>query len=280
MDTVPKISYISSDSIICPSCENSLHREELHSRGGRIVTDTRTQELRHTYKPSDKYGIVTPLLYSITVCPRCRYSAFKNDFARVDQETASDIKRTQNIRMATLTDIFPHVDFTGPREMAEGIVSYHYALLCYQYWPVVAGPVIKQGMAALRIAWLCSDLNGIEPENNWDAVARVFYRKARYFYRLAWERDDSREEVLPADFSLGPDSDENYGVDGVRYLASYLEFRWGNNQNIDIRRKNLERIREQLSYFFSTGNNRKAASAILTNARNLHAAAGEELKKE
>lgn len=274
-----KISYISSDKIVCPVCEYVLQREELHGGRGRIVVDALTEELRHTYKPSEKYGIVTPLLYTITVCPQCVYAAFKNDFTRVNKKTATDIKRTQSSRMTALSQIFPQINFNEPRSLTEGIASYYYAMLCYQYWPSESGPLIKQALSTLRIAWLCHDFHNLEPKQNWDAMARVFYRKARYFYRLAWERDQSRTETIPSDFNLGPDTDKNYGINGIRYLVGYLEYRWGSSSDRDVRKKNLQEARGLLSNIFDVKQDRKLVPAvILANARSLHTAMNEELQ--
>lgn len=279
MNDSAKITYISSDKIICPVCDYILQREELHGGRGRIVVDRLTEELRYKYTPSEKYGVVIPLLYPITTCPRCRYAAFKNDFTHIVKQTISHVKRTQHSRDIVLRQIFPEIDFRNRRGLAEGIASYYYAMLCYQYWPPESGPTVKQAMSALRIAWLCTDFHELKPEENWDAMARIFYKKARYFYRLAWEQDRNHKENIPSDFNLGPDSDKNYGIDGVCYLMGYLEYRWGPSSDAELRQKNLQEAKALLSKIFDTDRDRKPVSGIiLDNTRSLFAAINTELK--
>lgn len=268
-----RISYVGSEQIVCPICEYIFQREEMHGGRGRIVVDKLTQELRHTYKPSEKYGVVNPLLYAITVCPRCLYAAFKTDFTRVNSKAIAGIKRTQNNRRMALASIFPNIDFATPRTLPEGIASYYYAMQCYQHWLPESGPSIKQAVIVLRIAWLCSDFHELEPQSNWDAMARIFYRKARYMYRLSWEQDQAHKEIIPHDFNLGPDTDKNYGIDGICYLTGYLEFFWGSTSDNDVRIQNLQAAKALISNIFSAKQERKLIPAlILTNARNLHSA--------
>jgi len=112
-------------------------------------------------------------------------------------------------------------------------------------------------------------------------MAAVFYRKARYFYRLAWQydEDDKEKEAFPDDFNLGPDTDKNYGIDGIRYLVSYLEFQWGTKSDPRIRKRNLSDAKERLNNFFKVGvAQKKSAPEVLSNAQNLHAAINKELQ--
>ena len=51
-------------------------REELLSGSGRLLAGELTDELRRTYIPSQKYGAVYPLIYSIGVCPQCFLALF------------------------------------------------------------------------------------------------------------------------------------------------------------------------------------------------------------
>ena len=273
-----KISYISSDKTVCPICEHEFYREEMHGGRGRIVADTLTQELRYTYKPSQKYGTVNPLLYPITACPNCMYASHKTDFKKVTGETKRHIERTQNTRRSSLARVLPMVNFRKSRGLAEGIAAYYYALLCYQYYPTEQSPTFKQGLSSLRIAWLCADWNQTDPDANWHIMANVFYRKARYFYRLAWEKNESGEELFPTDFNLGPSIDKNFGVDGILYLISYLEFQWGPKHDARVRKHNLQDVKEHLSRIFGIGTSaRSNATDILTNAQNLYSAINREL---
>ena len=273
-----KVSYTSSDKTVCPICEYEFFREEMHGGRGRIVADTLTQELRYTYKPSQKYGTVNPLLYPITVCPNCMYASHKMDFTKVTSRAKENIVRTQNIRKTSLERVLPVINFSKPRGLPEGIAAYYYALLCYQYCPAEQSPTFKQGLLCLRIAWLCVDSHQVDSDANWNVMAHTFYRKARYFYRLAWEKNESEDEPFLTDFNLGPSIDKNFGVDGVRYLVSYLEFQWGPKNDVDIRKRNLQSAKEHLSYIFGIGTSaRSSVQDILTNAQNLYSAISAEL---
>ena len=273
-----KISYISSDKTVCPICEYEFFREEMHGGRGRIVADTLTQELRYTYKPSQKYGTVNPLLYPVTVCPNCMYASHKADFTKVTSATKRNIERTQNIRRSSLARVLPMADFRKSRGLPEGIAAHYYALLCYQYYPAEQSPTFKQGLLSLRIAWLCVDWHQANPDANWNVMANVFYRKARYFYRLAWDRNESGDELFPADFNLGPSIDKNFGIDGILYLISYLEFQWGPKNDVRVRKRNLQDVKEHLSHIFGLGTaSRSSTTDILTNAQNLYSAINTEI---
>lgn len=274
-----KISYFSSTKIACPICSEELQREELHVGRGRIVVDSMTEELRHTYKPSEKYGIVNPLLYPITVCTNCYYSTFKNDFLRINEQEISAINKTQIKRKTALVNIFPQLNFHKNRSLPEGIASYYYAMQCYECFGKEHAPTFKQGLCALRAAWIVSDLHTIKSDEKWDSFARIFYRKARYLYKLSLEYEQKQEEVLPSDFNLGPDTEVNYGFDGILYLVSLLELRWGPRADGDIRQKNLIAVRTQLSKIFGSGKaSQLKPAAIIDNAQRIHGLVNQELK--
>ena len=75
------ITFYSKEQIECPVCNAKFRREELHSGGGRLIAGNLTDELRRLYEPSAKYGVVYPVIYNMTVCPKCLYSSFPQDFS-------------------------------------------------------------------------------------------------------------------------------------------------------------------------------------------------------
>ena len=81
-----KVTFISKEPIVCPVCEASFNREELFS--GRVNAGDLTDELHRTYIPMHSYGEVHPLVYELTVCPSCWYSAYKYDFLGLPSKVA------------------------------------------------------------------------------------------------------------------------------------------------------------------------------------------------
>src|SRR5512133_3870464 len=90
MEKEKKVTFISKEPIICPVCETSFNREELFS--GRVNAGDLTDELHRTYIPTHNYGEVFPLVYELTVCPACWYSAFKPDFPSISPKAAGLLK--------------------------------------------------------------------------------------------------------------------------------------------------------------------------------------------
>ena len=78
------ISYRSKNKTNCPVCRFEFARENLHSGGGRLIAGKLTEELRRLYEVSKKFGRVYPLAYEVVTCPQCLYSAFANDFEKLD----------------------------------------------------------------------------------------------------------------------------------------------------------------------------------------------------
>jgi hypothetical protein len=172
-------------------------------------------------------------------------------------------------------------DFTEPRDLWHGLASYFYAAACYDYLPKEFSPTFKQGLCSLRSAWICSDLHRKHPDENYDYLGQIFYRKARFFYSLAVERETSGEESIPNDFHLGPDQDKNYGYDGVLYLSGLLDFRYGSRRDREKRKKSLNRAKRTVAKIFGMGRaSKNKPQAILDNARDVYEQIAEELGLE
>ena len=272
------ISYYSKEQIDCPVCSAKFKREEMYSGGGRVIAGDLTEELRRLYEPSAKYGAVYPLIYSMTVCPKCLYAGFPQDFRTIETSVAEKLLEKMNERFVAVNSLFGHVDFTTARGLHEGAASYYLAMLCYDDFDSKASPTIKQAICALRDAWLFQTLGEKEPEENYGYVSQLFYQKALFLYRRALELETTGKEMIAGLKSFGPDVDKNYGYDGVIYLGALLEYRYGQRQDAETRLKRLKMHKIALAKLFGLGKSSKSKPGpLLEHARSLYDALKVEL---
>ena len=105
----------------------------------------------------------------------------------------------------------------------------------------------------------------------------MLYRKARFFYSVAVEWEQTGQEPLSGAGNLGPDLDKNYGYDGVLYLSGLLEYKYGPRQDPERREEALNRAKRTIARIFGMGKASKdKPAAILDNAREVY----EEISKE
>ena len=281
MEESARISFFSKKSTKCPACGAEFNKEELLTGRGRLIAGNLTDELRRIYEPSPKFGDVYPLIYPVTVCPQCLYSAFMMDFPEPPKGVTEAVQDHRDERVQALESIFPVLDFRDTRGLEQGIASYALAISCYDFFPDESTPVIRQGISALRAAWLCGDLHRKYPGENYDYLSELFYRKARFFYNLAVRYDQDGTQNLSLAGNLGPDLDKNYGYDGLLYLSALLEFRYGTGDQGEVRAKNLEYAKRALAKIFGMGKaSKKKPSAILDKAKDLYNTISDELKEE
>jgi uncharacterized protein len=277
-DKIKKLTFFANTPTLCPICAEKFFREERLSGGGRLIAGKLTDELRRLYEPSVKYGELSPLVYPVTVCPACYYAAFNDDFLKLEREAMPKIEASATARRAGLKLLFSDLDFKGARTLKEGMASCYLALSCYDHFKPIFMPTIKRGMLSLRSAWLLSDLHRKQPDANYDYAAKIFYRKALYFYRLSLERDQKGEEALQNKANFGPDTDKNYGYDGVLYLSGYLEYVHGAKGDAAGRVKTLQYIKRLFGKIFGLGKSSKnKPSIILEKAKDIYAKIGEEI---
>ena len=270
-ESVSKITFWSKKDIECPVCEHKFKREELLTGRGRLIAGELTQELRRLYEPSQKYGDVCPLNYTITVCPSCYFGAFNQDFENVPSDIIEILNKESDTRKKYLDKILPDVDFTQSRGLKEGAASYYLAISSYEHFPASVAPTIKRGIAALRAAWIFTDLQKRFPNENFDYCAKIFYYKAQFFYSLAIEYEQDGTESLAEVPHLGPDLDKNYAHDGVFYLGGLLEYKYGDKSDLEMRKKRLEFAKRAVARLFGMGKASKSKpSALLDNARELY----------
>jgi uncharacterized protein (DUF2225 family) len=275
-----KLTFFEKKQTACPVCNGKFSREDLLSGGGRLIAGNLTKELRRQYDASKKFGEVRPLLYPITVCPVCYFAALPVDFAALPDSHVKQAEVNADERRESISMIFPQLDFTAPRTLREGIASYYFAVMCYDFYDKRSNPTFKAGLAALRAAWLLGDLNVQEPSENWDHLALVFYRKAHFYYQLALERESAGQEAFDAALAFGPDLDKNYGYYGVIYLAAYLDFKYGPASDTERRVASLQYARRMMAKIFGVGKSSKnRPTAILDNAKEVYEQMGEEIQR-
>ncbi len=275
-----KLTFFEKKQTICPACDAKFYREDLLSGGGRLIAGDLTKELRRRYEPSKKYGEVRPLLYPVNVCPVCYFATFPGDFTALPDANAKRAEVNADERRESIAAIFPQLDFTSPRTLREGIASYYFAIMCYDFYDKKANPTFKAGLAALRAAWLLGDLHTQEPGENWDHLSLVFYRKAHFYYQLALERESAGQEAFDGALAFGPDLDKNYGYYGVIYLAAYLDYKYGPTTDNAKRMAGLQYARRMMAKIFGVGKSSKnRPSAILDNAKEVYEQMGQEMER-
>ncbi len=264
-----KVTFYAKEATRCPVCDASFHREELFS--GRVNADEMTDELHRTYKPLQAFGEVHPLIYELDVCPSCFYAAWRMDFMPAGQKFAQELRDRIEARIEEVQRVFSPIDYQSPRGLLEGAASYYLALHSYELFSKEFAPTIKGALSSVRAAWLCHDLHAKSPNDNWDYVAGLFYRKARFYYREAIELEQSGKEPYSSQRNLGPDTDKNYGHEGVLYMAAILELKYGPSDDADQRLERLKAAKVSVARMFGFGKkNKSKPGPLLEKARDLY----------
>jgi len=275
-----KISFFAKNKTECPVCGAGFYRENLLSGGGRMNAGELTLEMHRLYEPTQKYGKVYPLLYPVTVCPDCYTAAYEKDFLEIDRPTVTLLQSSFEDRKGSVNKLFPSIDFTLNRGLKEGIASYILAMISYDSFKADFTPTFKQAMSTLRAAWLCRHLEEEQPGENYDYLARIFYRKASFFYRQVVENEQTGKESVEGVGNFGPDIDNNYGYDGVMYLTGLLEFYYGSREDME---KRVEKLKNSMTVVSRIVGMRKSSkskpSTLVENAIELHGKIKEEIKK-
>ena len=273
-----KVSFFSKKEYTCPACGAAFHKEELLSGGGRMIAGGLTIELHRLFEPSVKYGEVYPLIYQAVVCPECWFASTEADFPLIPPVGKEKAKADQASREADTRSIFPDVDFTEPRRLVEGAASQYLVLRCYDFYGKNNSPTIKQGLAALRTAWIFDDMNKKFPGQHYDWLGTLFRKKAQYFYNEALIREQSGIEAMSGLKAYGPDFDKNYGYEGMLYLCAYLRYKYGPSHNPEERKTSLEDARRIIAKLFGMGRMSKdKPGAFLDLVRKLYETINKEL---
>ena len=270
----PAISYWSKKKCNCPVCKKDFPREEMLSGNGRMNAGKLTDELHRLYIPSKRYGKINPLIYAIGACPNCHSAFLWNDFTEIkDQASLDRIYEKVEERKAAVNAVFPYYDLTRNRTLLDGAAMYYLALLTYDDVDLSYLPTMKRAILTLRLAWLCQELNEEVPDHNFDVAAQVFYKKAIFFYQQAVINETNRVEKSSTLAGMGPDTDKNYGWDGVIYLCGLLEYKYGQREDEALRLKKLDESKIAIARIFGLGKTTKEKPGpLLEHSRNLYEA--------
>ena len=268
----PKISYWSKNRCHCPVCQNNFEREEMLSGSGRMIAGELTDELHRVFEPSAKYGQIYPVIYSIGACPKCHTALFWSDFEEIqDNNSLNALLADSKNRKEIVNNMFPYYELTRERNLLDGAAMYYLALLSYEKVDLSYAPTMKRAIISLRLAWICRDLQKIVPEHNYDYAAEVFYRKAQFFYEQTLINETQRIETIAKITNFGPDIDKNYGYDGVIYLNSLLEYKYGQKEDMQMRYKKLDANNRSIARIFGLGKSSKSKPGpLLEKSRDLY----------
>jgi len=275
-----KVSFISKDEFTCPVCETVFHREELLSGSGRLIAGMLTDELHRLYEPSVKYGDVYPLIYHATVCPECWFASGDKDFEKLpafgkDRAMEDVTKRKADVKM-----IFTNPDFREPRDLFSGTAALYLEMRCYDFYSKEFSPTIKQAIASLRTGWLFDELNRKHPDQHYDWLARLFKRKASWFYSEAILREQKGRETLSGLKVFGPDTDKNYAYEGALYLSALLKFKYEYQDNPGYRAEVLNDAKRTIAKIFGVAKSSKSKPGPLPeHARALYDNISRELNE-
>ncbi len=267
----PKLSYWSKTKCHCPVCKKDFDKEEMLTGGGRMIAGSLTDELHRNYEPSAKFGQIYPLIYSIGACPNCHTALFWKDFEEIkDNNSLNALLDDSENRKKAVNTMFPYYELKRERNLLDGAAMYYLALLSYEKVDLGYAPTFKRAMISLRLAWLCEDLDKAVPNHNYKFASEVFYRKALFFYEQTLINETGRIETIAKISNFGPDIDKNYGYDGVIYLSSLLEYKYGQKEDMQVRLKKIEENKTAIARIFGMGKSSKAKPGpLLEKARDL-----------
>jgi len=272
MEDARKINFRQKNLTKCPICSFEFHREELLSGGGRLIAGKLTDELRRLYEVSKKFGKIHPLAYIITVCPNCLYSSFPKDFEALKSEEMEKLKELTPARKNAVIKFFGELDFREDRTLEMGAASYMLVVDCYSFRNKNVAPTIKNAISSIRAAWLFSDLGDEHPEKPYKKISFFFYKKAYQYYVTVLDLIQTGKEPVEAVGHLGPDSDKNWGYEGILYLTAILTVKVGAREPDPKKRiENFDKCKRYLSRLFGAGKTSKTKpSELLDKTRDVY----------
>ncbi|MBN1500700.1 MAG: DUF2225 domain-containing protein [Spirochaetes bacterium] len=276
-----KISYRQKNLTKCPVCMNEFYREEMLTGSGRLIAGKLSPELRRIYEKNQKYGLVVPMAYVLTVCPRCLYTAYPKDFNEIPEADLEKVRGLSQARVNTVKKFFGDLSFEDDRNLELGAASYMLAIDVYSVRDKKCAPTFKRAVSSIRAAWLFGDLAVKYPDRPYSKISLFFYTKAYGFYEQVIELLQTGLEPVDAAGNMGPDTDKNWGYDGILYLYAFLTTKIGSREN-DIAKRilNYEKTKRYLSRIFGAGKASKSKpSQILDMTRDLYDKMNEQLDK-
>lgn len=281
MEEKKKISFWQKKITTCPVCLHEFNKEEMFSGGGRLIAGKLTDELRRLYQESKKYGKIYPLAYLITVCPRCYYAAYPKDFDTLEPQEKDKLKELSSSRKSTITKFFDGINFNDERNLKLGAASFMLAVDCYSIRNKKTAPTFKNAVSSIRAAWLFNDLSEETEDNRFKKISMFFHKKAYGYYLKVLDYIQTGEEPAEAAGNMGPDSDKNWGYEGILYISAILTVKVGSKEpDINKRIENFEKSKRFLSRLFGMGKSSKSRpSELLDKTKDLYEKINEMLEE-
>ena len=281
MEENKKVSFKQKNPTLCPVCRNEFYREEMFTGGGRLIAEKLSDELRRVYKESKKYGKLYPLAYVLTVCPNCLYTAYPKDFNNISDTEISKLQEMRPARKNAMAKFFGQISFNDERDLMLGAASYMLAVDCYNFRKKNVAPTFKKGVSSIRAAWLFSDLAEEYPDMPYKKMSFFFYKKAYEFYLLILDLLQNGAEPADAAGNMGPDSDKNWGYEGILYVSAILTVKYGTTEKDMAKRiENFNVSKKYLSRLFGAGKSSKSTpSELLDKTRILYDRINEMLEQ-
>jgi len=281
MEQKKKVSYRQKNPTKCPICSNEFYREEMFSGGGRLIAGKLTDELRRLYEKNQKFGKLYPLAYVMNVCPSCYFAALPKDFNNLTEMEIEKIREQTSTRKRTVQKFFGNVDFNKDRNLPLGAASYMLAIDSYNLRDKKVAPTFKNAVSSLRAAWLFHDLAETYPDKPFKKISLFFYKKTYQYYLKVLDYIQTGAEPADAAGNMGPDTDKNWGYEGILYVSAVLTVKIGSKEpNINKRIQNFETSKKYLSRLFGMGKTSKTRpTEILDKTKDLYDKINEMLEK-
>jgi len=258
MEESKKISFRQKNPTICPICKNEFFREEMFTGSGRLIAEKITDELRRLYKESQKFGKIYPLAYTLNVCPNCLYTAYPKDFNDITDDEIAKLHEMRSARKNAVAKFFGQLNFNEDRNLILGAASFMLAVDCYSFRRKNVSPTFKKGVSAIRAAWLFSDLAEEYPDQPYKKLSFFFYKKAYEYYLTILNLLQNGGEPADAAGNMGPDTDRNWGYEGILYVSAVLTVKYGTTEkDLSKRIENFNISKRYLSRLFGAGKTSK-----------------------
>jgi len=267
-----KISFKQKTPTVCPVCRNEFFREEMLTGGGRLIAGRLTDELRRSYEKNVKFGVVYPAAYIMNVCPKCLYTALPKDFETLTEAELSKIRAASAARVNIVKRFFGNLSFNAERNLELATASYLLAVDCYSMRRKEVAPTFKRAVSSIRAAWLFGDMAQKYKGKNYEKLSDFFYAKSYDFYVKCLELMQNGQEPSDAAGNMGPDTDKNWGYDGMLYMYAMLTVKvCSKEKDINKRIEKFERTKIYLSRIFGMGkSNKDKPSQIIDMTRDLY----------
>ena len=116
------------------------------------------------------------------------------------------------------------------------------------------------------------------PGQHYDWLGTLFRKKAQYLYNEALAREQNGKETLSGMKAFGPDTDKNYGYEGMLYICAHLRYKYGPADDASQRKTSLEEARRTIAKLFGMGKSSKdKPGAFLEHARVLYDTINKEI---